>query len=120
MSLMDRDWYRKELAQRELAQRLPARSATPGRYRSSAVRAVPELRRKAKRRWLWVAVGIGVILPGVSAILPIAMTSHCDLRTWQAQPVPCWRYSWAALSKRVSGNMAASRGFPLIIVRTGR
>src|SRR5690348_3327986 len=100
MSTMDRDWYRGELARR-------------------LHRAVPELRRRTRWCWLWQAVGVGVVILVVLAILPVAMTPRCDLATWRVQPVQCWRYSWGALSERTSDNMAASRGFPVVIVRTG-
>jgi CRP-like cAMP-binding protein len=45
------------------------------------------------------------------------LTSHCDQTAWQIQPVRCWQYSWQALSAPVEGNMAATRGWPVIVVQ---
>ena len=73
MSMMDRDRYREELAQRERREKLMRRLH----------RAVPELARRgrhAKRRPRWVAVAVTVILLAGCAILPVAVTSRCDLQ----------------------------------------
>jgi hypothetical protein len=35
-------------------------------------------------------------------------------------PVACWRWSWSALSERVLGNMAATRGWPIATVQIDR
>jgi hypothetical protein len=97
MSLMDRDWYRAELAQRQR-----------------------RLRRDERRRVLrLIIVATAVVLTSL-AIVPVAVTPRCDFAAWQMQPTACWRWSWAALSVRVAGNMAATRGFPLAIVRVDR
>jgi hypothetical protein len=97
MSLMDRDWYRAELAQRQ-----------------------QRLRRDERRRVLRMAiVATAIVLTGL-AILPIAVTPRCDFAAWQTQPVACWRWNWTALSVRVMGNMEATRGFPVATVRGDR
>jgi hypothetical protein len=74
-------------------------------------------RRHGRRLWL-LATPV-VILAGVMIATPPAITSRCDLSAWSAQPISCWRYSWDALSERVQGNMANTRGWPYVIVRSG-
>ena len=107
MSLIDPN-YPDELALRKRC------AALSGRLH----RAVPELaRRSAKRRWRWAVAGIGAIV--LAALVLPAMSSRCDLPAWQREPVTCWRHSWAALGERVSGNMAESRGLPVVIVPSG-
>jgi hypothetical protein len=51
------------------------------------------------------------------AIPSFTLTSRCDPDGWRTMPVTCWRWSWAALSERVSRNMAATRGWPVTVVR---
>jgi hypothetical protein len=97
MSLMDRDWYRAELAQRQR-----------------------RLRRDERRRALTIAVVATAMVLTALAILPVAVAPRCDFAAWQRQPVACWRWSWAALSVRVAGNMEATRGFPIATVRVDR
>jgi hypothetical protein len=93
MGLIDRDWYWAERARR--AQR--------------CLRLARGFR---------TAVAVATALLAVFASLPIAITSRCDFDTWQTEPGACWRWSWAALSERVAGNMAATRGgWPVAIVR---
>lgn len=97
MSLMDRDWYRAELARRQ--------------------------QRSRRGKWwraLRVAAVVTAVVPIALAILPVAFTSRCDVGAWQTVPSACWGRSWAALSERVAGNMRATRGWPLIIVRVDR
>jgi hypothetical protein len=78
------------------------------------------LRRPARRRWLSGAV-IALVVGGTVLAVPPVLTPRCSgLDTWQHEPVACWRYSWSALVARIDGNMAATRGWPFIIVRTER
>jgi hypothetical protein len=55
-----------------------------------------------------------------AVILPIVATPVCNLGAWRATPGACWHGAWSALADRISGNMAASRGYPVTIVRVGR
>ena len=100
MGLMDRDWYRDEIAQRK--------------------RCAERARRNARLRWLGTALGVGLMVLATLMTLPVVMTSRCSSAAWQQEPMTCWRYSWTAFSERVSNNMAASRGFPVIIVQQSR
>lgn len=50
-------------------------------------------------------------------ILPIVVTPVCNLDVWRASPGACWRDGWSALVDRIGGNMAASRGYPVVVVR---
>jgi hypothetical protein len=93
MGLMDRDWYRADLAQRQ--RRRKWRGAVRGGMAATA------------------------IMLAALAILPFTLTSRCDPDGWQTMPLTCWRSSWTALSERVAGNMAATRGFPIVTVRVG-
>jgi hypothetical protein len=96
MGMMDRDWYRDELAQRR--------------------------RRHRRKEWRGTVRGVmatTAIMLAALAILPFTLTSRCDLDGWQTMPVICWRSSWMALNERVKGNMAATRGFPVSTVRVG-
>jgi hypothetical protein len=96
MSLEDRDWYRAELARRERRSR------------------------GSKRRHALSAGATGGILMVIMAIELVAASSACGSGGWQTTPGACWRSGWSALADRVSGNMAASRGHPLTVVRVGR
>ena len=60
---------------------------------------------------------IGTLAVLAVAVLPVAMTSRCELGAWQIAPVACWWYSAAGLVERVKGNMGATRGFPFTIIR---
>jgi hypothetical protein len=52
------------------------------------------------------------------AALPIGLASRCDgVATWRHSPMACWRDSAATLIARVERNMAATRGYPIIVVR---
>ena len=99
MSLEDRDWYREDLARRAASDELR--------------------RRRAKWRGLRQAVAMLAITVGaIILVAPPVLASRCDLVGRNIQPVACWGYSWAALSARVAGNMAATRGYPVFIVQT--
>jgi hypothetical protein len=67
------------------------------------------------RRRLWLLAAPVVIVAGVALATPLVMTSRCDLRTWEMQPVSCWRNSWAALGAGVRDNKA-NTGLPHVIV----
>ena len=97
MGLMDRDWYRAELTQRERC-----------------------LRRGKRWHALATVIAGAAIVATMLVILPVGFTSRCDVGSWQRTPVACWHRSWAALSDRVAGNMAATRGWPFSVVRVGR
>src|SRR5690242_16813090 len=100
MSLMDRDWYREDLAKRLLrirgaTQPKPAEQAVPVRHQN---------------RGFWLTGTMLAVVIGIVVAAPPILTSRCDQTAWQIQPVACWQYSWQALSVRVEGNMAATRG----------
>jgi hypothetical protein len=107
MGMMDRDWYREDLAKR-LRHWAPA-------VRSH--RATPALR--LSRGFALTAMMLAVVF-GIALAAPPILTSRCDQTAWRVEPVACWQYSWQALTARAAGNMAATRGWPLIIVQSGR
>jgi hypothetical protein len=73
-----------------------------------------------RHRWRSGPMLAMVVIGTVLAVPPV-LTPRCSgLATWQHEPVACWRYSWSALVARMDGNMAATRGWPFIIVRTER
>jgi hypothetical protein len=83
MSLLDRDWYQKDLARRL-------------RRIKGTASYVPPYRRRLLP-WLVIAL-VTIVLAA-----PPTLTSRCDQSAWHSDPISCWQYSWQALSARVAG-----------------
>jgi hypothetical protein len=81
MSLLDRDWYQKDLARRLR------------RIKGTASYVLPY--RRHLLPWLAVAV-VTVILAA-----PAIFASRCDRGMWRIDPVACWQYSWQAVSASI-------------------
>ena len=101
MSLEDRDWYRAEMARRRSA----------GSYATVSHQPLRQVSRWRVARTTVIAA-VAVVAIGL-VLLPATMDPRCDLDSWTSTPV-----EWSALSDRVSGNMAASRGWPVTIVQS--
>jgi hypothetical protein len=113
MGIMDRDWYREDLAKR--LRRIPG-AAQPAEPTPLEHRAAPA----RLNRGFWLTGTMLAVVMGIVVAAPPILTSRCDQTAWQIQPVRCWQYSWQALSARVEGNMAATRGWPVVVVQGGR
>jgi hypothetical protein len=85
MSMMDRDWYREEVAKR-----LRQISGTPSYIPSPATK----LKKLTKRHGLWLAVTLVAVVLAV----PLTLTSRCDQGSWLSEPVACWQYSWCRVA----------------------
>lgn len=107
MSLDDREWYRAEMARRRSASRTKARP-------------LPKLLARINARPALKLISGAVATAAVAlAVLPVTVTPRCTLDNWTSTPEGCWLWSWSELTDRVAGNMAATRGWPFVIVQTG-
>lgn len=147
MSLDDRDYYREELARKRgvrppqpfgyKPERRPVLSTLLGQIierrlpgidqeRPSTTlagpphRAVPIVHRWCRRHRQWLIAAPAIILAGVAlSTPPVIMSARCSRGAWRLEPVACWVRTWGALAERIQENMADSRGWPYIVVRTG-
>lgn len=117
MSLEDRDWYRAEVERRRSASKSRVALKIASTVANVAV-GVEHRRSASKSRIaLKIASAVAVVAVGL-VVLPVAVVSRCDFDSWTSMPEVCWQSSWSALRDRVSGNMAATRGWPVVIVQS--
>jgi len=107
MGLEDHDWYRDEIRRRERPE--PAMLAGINQ----------QLRHAAWQRAPRIA-GVVVAIVIAAMVVLVIMTPVCDRDGWLASPGGCWDASRQALTDQVSGNMEATRGYPVMVVRVDR
>jgi hypothetical protein len=128
MGLEDRDWYREEIARRRSGNRKPTRPLQrsglgPAQARpavSVSTVSIDDQPPAARGRWqtaLNVAIAVMAVAQTCLAVLLVTFTPACDRSGWTTRPIACWRWSWDALVDRVA---AATRGYPVMIVQSGR
>ena len=150
MALDDRDYYREELARKRgirppgpfgrpsvpstplldqvIAAQVPPSSPpappepppSPPETPLSAARWPWRVgARRRRRAGVMAAVAMAAFV--AVAARPVGLTPRCNgVATWRHSPVACWRDSAATLIAGVERNMAATRGYPVIVVRVDR
>jgi hypothetical protein len=129
MSIQDRDYYQKDLAERlkripgtaqydslglpiRPAQQRPPPAQQPAPVKRPMSTQIRPPRQMIALVSIWLVAAMLMLLAAPPILAP-----RCDLGAWQIEPVACWQYSWQALMATPHSYPVTTPDYPFVRIR---